>query len=242
MKNDNKIYKKVIKTVLAKNKKDFCPLRKEHQMDYLFLALKKDFKQKNLRVLEAGCGYGRLIYYLNKFDPRQDYTGIDYMPELLEQGRARFKQKNIHFVRRDLYNMPAKFHKYFDLTISYKTLSWLPGYEEVLKQLVKSTKNKIYVTSLFYDGDIDFITKVYVDATKNSKEYSYLNTYSLAKFKIFCRSLGIKKVKATNMKLDLDLPKPSVKKLRTYTRHSQDGRLEITGTTILNWKLIELTL
>jgi hypothetical protein len=46
------------------------------------------------------------------------------------------------------------------------------------------------------------------------------------------------------MKLDLDLPKPEdPDRLETYTiRTAQDDRLEITGTTILNWRLVELVL
>lgn len=241
----NIVYKKVIEDMLRKNKKNFCPFRKERQMDCLLRILKPELINKQQRILEAGCGYGRLIYFLNKLVPDQNYTGIDYVPELIKMGSNRFsKQKNINFLCLDFFQLPAKFTKFFDISISYKTLSWLPDYQQVLKQLVKVTKRKIYITSLFYDGDIDFMTKIYQDAKVNRTNFTYLNTYSLPKFKLYCKTLGVKKIKVSDLHLNLDLSKPiNQNQLKTYTQLLKtDERLEITGTNILNWKLIELSL
>lgn len=215
-------------------------------MEVLFEFLSKDLKLKGQHILEAGSGYGRLIYFLNEFDPEQDYTGIDYIKELVDQGNLKFKNnKNIHFRTGNLLNISKKYKKKFDITISYKTLSWLPYYENFLKEFVQVTKKKIYITSLFYDGDIDFVTKVYTDASTNSGDnYSYLNTYSLKRFKLYCKRIGIRRVKAVNLNLDLDISQPaSINDLSTYTLKTMDGkRMEITGNTILSWKLLILEL
>lgn len=243
-KKENLQYKKYIENTLKKDKKDFCPFRKEHQMDELFAVLKKDLKVKNQKILEAGAGYGRLIHFLNEFDPQQNYIGIDYVKELVDQGKRIFaKNKNISFKTANLLNLSSKYDKLYDITIIYKTLSWLPYYEEMLKKLVKLTRHKIYLTGLFCDGDIDFITKIYREASLN-RDFSYLNTYSYPKFKIYCQKIGVKKIQSKDLQLDIDLPKAkNPNKLQTYTMRSKENKkLEITGNVILHWKLIILDL
>lgn len=241
----NTVYKKVIEEMLVKNKKKFCPFRKEQQMEYLLKAMKPELNKKNQYILEAGSGYGRLIYFLNELASDQNYIGIDYVPELIKMGLKNFnKQKNVDFICLDFFKLPAKFNKFFDISISYKTLSWLPDYQQTIKQLVKVTKRKVYLTSLFYDGDIDFITKIYQTAKTNKTNFTYLNTYSLPKFKQFCKSIGFKKIKVVDLHINIDLPKSTNQnELKTYTQSLASGeRLEITGNNILNWKLIELSL
>ncbi|OGC08513.1 hypothetical protein A2230_08350 [candidate division WOR-1 bacterium RIFOXYA2_FULL_36_21] len=242
--SENLIYKDVIKATLYDNKDDFCPLRKEKQMDYLFSLLKEDFEKKNQKILDACCGYGRLIHFLNEFDTNQFYTGVDYVDELINQGKKHFtNNKNIDFEVYDIMKLSDKYHKAFDITINYKTLSWLPYYKTILTELIKATKNKIYITSLFYDGDVDFITKIYSNASKGTADnYTYLNTYSFPKFKKYCESIDVKEINSINMKLDFDLPESNnMNDLQTYTVSTKSGdRLEINGNVILNWKLIQL--
>lgn len=242
---ENQKYKNVIKTALQEGS-DFCPMRKEKQMDYLFAALVEDFEKKNLQILDACCGYGRLIYFLNKFDPEQFYTGIDYLQELVDKGKNMFSESsNITLSCLDVFEISNSYLKEFDIAINYKTMSWLPYYSKLMKELFAVTKSKIYITSLFYDGDFDFITKIYADAQNcDDDNFTYLNTYSLPKFKKYCLSLGAKHVNAIDMNVDFDLPEPdNINKLQTYTVLKNDGsRLEITGSVILNWKLVEVVL
>jgi ubiquinone/menaquinone biosynthesis C-methylase UbiE len=244
--NENEAYRKLIKASLKNNKTEFCPFRKEKQMDYLFALLENDCKVKNLNILEAGCGYGRLLYFLNQFDNNQNYFGFDYVSELIEEGQKWFiDDKNVTFKYQDLMMLPEAYDKFFDITISYKTFSWLPYYDTQLRQLFKVTKNKIYITSLFAEEDIDYIVKIFPEAQNNSGDvFSFLNTYSLPKFKQFCSNLGAKNINVVPMALDFDLPKPeNFNKLATYTVLTSDQRrLEITNNTILNWKLVEIDL
>jgi ubiquinone/menaquinone biosynthesis C-methylase UbiE len=243
---ENKKYKNIIKSSLNKDKYNFCPFRKESQMDYLFSFLKKDFKNKKLKVLDACCGYGRLIHFLNEFNPKQNYIGIDYMEELIKDAKERFASfDNISFEKGNVMYLAEKYYKEFDIAINYKTLSWLPYYKTIIEQLFKVTKQKIYITSLFYDGDIDFITKIYPEA-QNADEntFSFLNTYSFPKFKKYCISLGAKKVNSIDMHLNFDIAKFKDENiLQTYTIKTQEDLfLEVTGNIILNWKLVEIVL
>lgn len=237
----NKDYKKSIETSLRS--KTFCPFRYEKQMGHLFSLLEKDFKKKNkLEVSEVGCGQGRLLFYLNQFNDKQNYTGIDYMKPNIDYAKKLFKDnENITLEKQDFFKLPNKYKKQFDISISYKTLSWLPDYKEAIRQLIKVTKNKIYITSLFYDGKLSFLSTIYDHKTNT---YIHLNTYSFSEFKKFCLKNGVKSVKSINMSLDIDLPEPKNKDiLQTFTiRESKGRRIEITGNTILNWKLIILNL
>ena len=241
---ENNVYKNCVKTALKENKDQFCPFRKEKQMEYLFSKLSIDFQKKGLKVLDACCGYGRLTHFLNELDSEQFYTGVDFVEELIEQGRNNFSScANIEFQHYNVLELSEKYDKEFDITINYKTMYCLPYYETLIEQLVKVTKNKIYITSPFYEGDIEYITKIYIDAKTNSDSFHYLNSYSLPKFRQFCKSLGIKEVNDTNMRLDFDIPAPDVNKLQTYTIMPTTGeRLEVTGNILQNWKLIELVL
>lgn len=60
--------------------------------------LLKKYIPKKAKVLDAACGYGRLS---PMFD---NYTGVDFSPDLLEVGREMFPDKK--FVQADLRKLP----------------------------------------------------------------------------------------------------------------------------------------
>lgn len=241
---ENKKYKDYIENKLSVNEADFCTFRKEKQLDYIFASLSGDFAKKNQQILDLCCGYGRLIYFLNQFDGEQFYHGIDYTEGLIKKGQSMFQEnKNISFELGNAYEISKKYQKHFDISIMHKTLSWLPYYKEVIPELIKVTKNKIYVTSLFSESDVDFICKVKENPSSDDSNYLYMNTYSLPAFTKFCLENGAKSVKGTPMKIDVDLPKSNDKSLSTYTVKDETGnRLEFTGAILLNWMLVEIDL
>lgn len=237
----NNQYKKSINFSLRK--KEFCPFRYERQMDCLFARLKKDFfRKKHLNVLESGCGQGRLLHYLQRFDPRQNYFGVDYVRDNVLAARKRFhRDENIKVWPGNFYHLGGKYRRFFDIVISYKTLSWLPEYKQAMAEMMRVAKRRIYVTSLFYDGDISFDIKVnHLD----KKCFNYLNVYSTNEFKKFCLKRGARRVDFISMNLDVDLPKPKKSnQIRTYTIRTKNNKnLEITGTVLLNWKLVVVQL
>jgi len=241
---DNLSYKKYIEDTLKSDRKKFCPFRLERQMETLFKVISPNLKQKNQRILEVGCGYGRLIHFLNEYFPNQEYWGIDYIPKLISQAKANFNDRsNVHFEVLNAMNLSKKYHRHFDITILYKTLSWLPYYERMIVEMAKATRKKIFLTSLFYDGDIDFLTQVIPQAGSTGNQGIFMNTYSLPKFTKFCKKVGINKVSSRDLHIDIDLKlskDPNI--LQTHTLKAAKGpRLEVTGVVLLNWKLIELT-
>jgi ubiquinone/menaquinone biosynthesis C-methylase UbiE len=244
--SENRVYRKLVDDQLKSRADDFCPFRKERQMDHLIAHLSQDFRSGGEKVLDICGGYGRLTYFLNEFDARQHYYCLDYSEPLIARAREIFAGRhNIHCEVADLYSLSPRFDKAFDITINYKTLYCLPYYQDAVRQFVKVTREKIYVTSPFFEGDIDFISRIYPDASAGDESrYTYSNSYSIPKFAKFCRSLGVRKIEFEDMRLDFDLEPPASKDiLQTHTIQTvHQGRLEVTGALMLDWKLAILTL
>lgn len=241
-KKANRMYKKV----MLDTRKRFCPFRKEFQMEVLEKFLEKDYgKKQGINVLEACSGQGRLLYYLNEFDPRQRYFGFDYVREFVADANRLFKEnKNIHCEYGDIYALPRRYRKKFDITILYKTLYCIPNYREALQNLFRVTKKKIYITTPLYEGDIDFEVKMYAHKMYKKGGYATYYIYGIPGFKKVCERLGAKKVSFHDMKLPFDLPKakdPDV--LHTHTIRAANGEnIELTNIIKLDWKLVVIEL
>ena len=244
--SENRVYNNLVKDQLRDVPDEFCPMRRERQMDYLIRCLAQDFDAPGRKVLDICGGYGRLIHFLNEFDSRQEYYCLDYSEALIAKARQSFEaHSNIHCEVADLYALSPRYNKAFDITINYKTLYCLPYYEKAVEQFVKATRHRIYITSPFFEGDVDFISRIYPTASAgDGTKYTYSNAYSIPKFVKYCESLGVKKVEFEDMRIDIDLePPPHKSILKTHTVQTRDqGRLEITGVLVLDWKLAILTL
>jgi ubiquinone/menaquinone biosynthesis C-methylase UbiE len=202
--------------------------------------------RNDVAILDACCGYGRLIHFMLQEFPNISITGIDYSQNLIDEGRRKFKTfHNVSFECCDLTQLPKKYEKKFDFCINYKTLSWLPYYEEILVSLIRSTKDKIYITSLFHEADIDVICKIFPQVSDASGNYSHLNTYSIKKFSEFCQNNGATKIKTTDIKIPFDfgVNAPYSDLLQSYSMRNDCGKiLEFTSIIQLNWKLVEIFL
>lgn len=203
-------------------------------------------EDKQLRVLDAACGIGHLSSFLSVFSPQSKFVGVDSAPYLIEEARSLYKDnKNLSFKVGDIYDLPNSYKKEFDISLSWKTLSWLPYYDKMIEALIAVTKKHIFLSSLFYDGDIDFEIKVR-EFTKEAGQdgfNAFYNVYSLPNFKRFIEGLGIKNMEAHDFEIGIDLPRSSLDQVGTYTARLENGkRLQISGSVVMNWKIIRLDL
>ena len=243
---ENRVFRKLVEQQSEASVAAFCPMRWEKQMEHLFAHLSRDFGTPGRKVLDICGGYGRLTHFMHQLDSRQNYYCLDSSERLIARAKQAFSaQPNIHCEVADLYTLFPKYDKAFDLSIIYKTLYCLPYYEKAIEQLVRVTRDRIYVTSPFFDGDIEFVSRIYPNASAgDATNYHYSNSYSIPKFRKYCESLGVRTVEFEDMRLDFDLPRPASKDvLGTHTvRTKHEGRLEVTGALLLDWKLAILTL
>lgn len=84
-----------------------------------------DLAVPNPLILDVGCGYGRVIKYLQQASTFR-YIGIDPATEMLKI--ARREHPEMDFREMNLYELPEKFPKgHFDLVLVITTLSNLPA-------------------------------------------------------------------------------------------------------------------
>lgn len=230
--------------IIARCKKQ---LKQKYEMDkFLEKIITPYIKSKELRILDACCGIGQLSNYLSKISSHSKILGVDQTGFLIKEAKKLWSNnKNLTFEKYDIYDLPQKYNKYFDLAINWKTLSWIPYYEEMVKTLLKLTKSHIFLSSLFYDGDIDFETKVTEYKTKTSKfrHNFYYNVYSLPKFLRFLNKCKISDFKIFDFNIEIDIPKINMDHMSTYTLKLENGkRLQISGSIIQSWKIIRIDL
>jgi len=150
-----------------------------------------------------------------------------------------WNNSKIKFVHGDVFAVEEK----FDISILWKVLSWLPSYDKMLEKLISLTRENIFLSSLFYDGDIDFEIKVREYQTERGKTgfNSYYNVYSLPHFTDYVKSLGVKCIDVTDFEISLDIPRTTKNHMATYTERLENGkRLQISGACLMNWKIVRL--
>ncbi|TVQ51266.1 MAG: class I SAM-dependent methyltransferase [Saprospirales bacterium] len=203
-------------------------------------------RESSCNIMDIGTGKGANLNYMNKRFPNCKFLGLDINKNLVDEGNAYFKNKNINNCKLecgDLYNLDYNRYKNgFEGIISYQTLSWLPEYKKSLSKIIKLNPNWISLTSLFYDGLVDCkieINEFENPKKKNSFKTSFYNVYSLPRLEYFFKKKGYKSFKSQPFVIDIDLPKPDHTLMHTYTKKLENGeRIQISGPLLLNWFFI----
>lgn len=152
---DNQILKDDKEHSISVNRKYIL---QRQELDKFFETLvAPHIENRSLKILDACCGMGHLMYLLNQISPNSQFLGIDLKDYLIDEAEKLCEEyPYINFRTLDAYSLSKYFGKEFNISINWKTLSWLSYYEKMLEELVKVTKEHIFISSLFYDGDIDF--------------------------------------------------------------------------------------
>lgn len=200
------------------------------------------------RVLDACCGLGDLTYFLSRLNPQARFVGIDRAGFLLEQARHEFKENpHVTFQEADVNALSEKFAaNSFDLSVCKQTLSWLPSYEDAVRELMNVTERAVFLSSLFYDGRIDFNIRVREYETEAGRAgfNGFYNIYSFPVFRDFCIAQGAREVVGFDFKIGIDLPRPaSLDRMGTFTMRLEDGeRLQVSGALLMPWKIVRIDL
>lgn len=95
---------------------------------------------KEISILEIGCGTGYLTQLLVELFPTAHITVVDIASDMLEITKDKVGQKNIAFICGDIEEI--EINKKFDLIISNATFQWLNHLDKTIKKLYMSLNKK----------------------------------------------------------------------------------------------------
>lgn len=195
------------------------------------------------RILDMACGAGaNTMYMANRFRESK-FIGMDINRELIEFGNMQIKERcefdNCQLFEGDWFHMEQKWIGEFDGVISFQTLLMFPDYREALKKLAELQPRWIAVSSLFYEGDIEYTIR-FKDYYRpgDGKDYSvvYYNIHSMIRFKEYMKELGYSDFRAIPFDIDIDIPKTDNLDIGTYTVKTTTGkRLQMSAAMMMPW-------
>jgi ubiquinone/menaquinone biosynthesis C-methylase UbiE len=94
------------------------------------------------RMLDIGCGFGGLAAFVGQALQIPEIHGVDKDEQALEE--ARHKMVRTHLVDVSEIALPFP-DSYFDLTISFGMLDYLPCYDQLLREIGRVTRARGYV-------------------------------------------------------------------------------------------------
>ncbi|MBR3723609.1 MAG: class I SAM-dependent methyltransferase [Selenomonadaceae bacterium] len=187
------------------------------------------------------CGAGANTFYMAKKFPNVKFTGIEYDREILSLCEE--KAANVRLEHGDWYNVNKDYVGKFNGIVSFQTLSWLSDYKEPLIKLCELEPDWIALTSLFYEGRMNFYIKI-EDKEQNQpawgkEEMLCYNIYSLPMIKDLLAEYGYTHFDYTPFEIDIDIPKPEKPGLGTYTIPTVTGkRLQVSSALLLPWYFV----
>lgn len=223
-------------------------LRNKPEQVKFFEEIIGPYLKDDVSVLDACCGIGDLLYFLAQLNLNARLTGVDKAEFLIDEARTHFADNpNVAFEPGDIYALSDQFGKNsFDLSVCKQTLSWLPSYEKPVEELMAVTRRAVFISSLFYDGRIDFETRVREYTTEAGRDgyNAFYNVYSFPIFREFCVERGAKDVVGFDFNIGIDLPRPAnPDRMGTYTVQLHSGeRLQISGALLMPWKIVRIDL
>jgi SAM-dependent methyltransferase len=108
-----------------------------------------DYSNKQARILDYGCGYGRTLAELLEVG-YQNLTGVDFSEQML--ARARIAVTRAGLVRNDGHTLPFK-NESFDAVLLFAVLTCIPDNSEQ-RQLIAEVRRVLRPHGLLYVSDL----------------------------------------------------------------------------------------
>lgn len=214
------------------------------QKPYRSTVLFEEFLKENTcldhkKIIDIACGAGGATRYLADRHKSSKFVGMDFDEKF---GDYFPEGENSVFEAGNLYEMNPDWRNNFDGALCLQTLSWLPEYEDALKNICDLNTDWIALSLLGYEGKIHFNISVenYESLTPDGNfTHSWYNIYSLPLMKDFLYGLGFPKFVYKNFEIDIDLPKPESMDMGTYTiMTAEQKRLQVSGALMMPWYFI----
>lgn len=96
-------------------------------------------RQPGMRVVDLGCGDGRLTAWLHRELEASETLGIDSSEEMLAKSEAHAGE-GVSFQKMDILDAPDAYAGQFDLLYSNAALQWILGHETLFPRITRLVK------------------------------------------------------------------------------------------------------
>lgn len=141
------------------------------------------------KILDVGCGWGRILVGLKKFFPHSLIWGIDIVPNFLKKAQEIIEKeigndKNCFLMTGDINQLKFE-DDFFDKVISIRVLQYVPDPVKSLKELKRVTKNggRVIIT-LPNKWNIRQIFKYHTKLYSPNEVYSWFKKNNFSEIKI----------------------------------------------------------
>ncbi|MDP1815392.1 MAG: class I SAM-dependent methyltransferase [Leadbetterella sp.] len=196
-------------------------------------------------VIDIATGKGANLVYFNQRFPGCSFLGLDLSKHFVDEGNkylakneiasCRLEQGNLYEINKDKYQRPQGI-------TCLQTISWLPDFEQPLKNFFSLSPEWILLSSLFYEGNVNCKLEIeqYEKSFDSKPRKSFYNIYSIPLVEKFCEENGYR-VKFIPFEIDIDIPNTNHGIMGTYTEKLLNGkRLQFSGPLLMNWYFIIL--
>ena len=129
---------KVVSTVFSWEQEDFKALLESCKKDRAIKITLDYLKNKNVSVLEAGCGLGRVVKYLSDLGFK-NVSGVEINKDPVNYLNNLYPELNI--INGDILNLPYK-NNFFDVVLSYGVVEhFIDGPDEAMKSIFNVLKS-----------------------------------------------------------------------------------------------------
>jgi trans-aconitate 2-methyltransferase len=93
----------------------------------------------NERVLDLGCGSGKITAEIARRLAEGAVVGVDSSADMIAFASKHFGRSNLHFETADIRRLT--FHEEFDLIVSFNALHWIPDQAQALHSIRSAMKS-----------------------------------------------------------------------------------------------------
>jgi SAM-dependent methyltransferase len=108
----------------------FSMVRKDHRERYNMVL---DFIDKDMSIMDAGCGIGYGTYYLAALTPCNKILGIDISGDAIDYAKKHYSHPKINFLPQDIFTIST--NERHDLIVSFEVFEHLSDPLSFLKKL-----------------------------------------------------------------------------------------------------------
>lgn len=131
------------------------------------------------KVLDVGCGDGRLTELIAKYIPAGQVVGIDNSPSMIDYASQHRNRPNLTFVLADSID-PHFYENHaaqFDIVVSFHSLHWVAEQDKVLKGIKASLKPHGRAFLRFCSKGWDPVQEIATELCQSEKWKPYFDTF-----------------------------------------------------------------